>query len=130
MLRLSLSIFFLLINSYAIDIIVPKKTINYKSILSITDLSLKKVATIPKVCKPLTLDNIQRNKYQAKHLLYKGRVICLKDVKIYKKESVVFKFGALEIEKNGKIIFENDEFIRIKRNDGKIEKIYKNGRIE
>lgn len=130
MLRLSLSILFLFVNSYGIDIIVPKKTINYKSLISIKDLSLKKVSSIQKFCKPLTLDDLQKNKYVAKHLLYKGRVICTKDVKVYKKESVVFKFGALEIEKNGKIIFENDEFIRIKRNDGKIEKIYKNGRIE
>ena len=36
----------------------------------------------------------------------------------------------LEIEKKGKIVFENDQFIRIKKDNGKIEKIYKDGRLK
>ena len=35
-----------------------------------------------------------------------------------------------KIEKKGRIIFENNEFIRIKNLDGTIEQIYKDGRLK
>lgn len=131
MLKLSLCfVFFFSTSLFAVDVLVPKRTINYKAIISIKDLSYRKVDRISKVCKPLTLSHLEKNTFQAKHLLLQGRPICTKDVKIYKKESIVFNFGSLEIEKNGKVIYENNEYIKLKRNDGKIEKIYKNGRIE
>lgn len=53
-----------------------------------------------------------------------------KDLDKDKNNSVLFNFGSIQIERPGKIIFENDEYIRIKREDGQVEKIYKDGRIE
>ena len=54
----------------------------------------------------------------------------MKDVKKYENESVIFNFGGVEIEKKGKVIYENDDFIRIKNLDGTIEQIYKDGRTK
>ena len=54
----------------------------------------------------------------------------MKDIKKYSEETVVFNFGGVRIEKKGKIIYENNDFIRIKNLDGTIEQIYKDGRIK
>jgi hypothetical protein len=130
MLRLSFLLIFMFLNANAIDVLVAKKAIHYKSIVDTRDLMLRKVDSVEKYCKPLKLADLNNKKYEALHYIRKSSVICTKDVKPYKKEAVVFKFGALEIEKRGEIIFQNDEYIRIKRSDGKIEKIYKDGRVE
>ena len=63
-------------------------------------------------------------------LINKNTIICEKDVKGLENEGIVFNFGGLKIEKKGKIIFENSEFIRIKNLDGTIEQIYKDGRLK
>ncbi|PHO09998.1 hypothetical protein CPG37_06560 [Malaciobacter canalis] len=130
MLKLSFLLIFMFLNANAIDVLVAKKAIHYKSIVDPSDLMLRKVDSVEKYCKPLKLADLNNKKYEALHYIRKSSVICTKDVKPYKKEAVVFKFGALEIEKRGEIIFQNDEYIRIKRSDGKIEKIYKDGRVE
>jgi hypothetical protein len=54
----------------------------------------------------------------------------MKDVKKSDNESIIFNFGGVKIEKKGKIIYENKDFIRIKNIDGTIEQIYKDGRIK
>lgn len=130
MLRLSVVFLLILANANAVDVLVAKKPIHYKSIIDTKELMLRKVDSTKSYCTPLKLSDLNSNKYEASHYIRKGKIICTKDVKVYKKQSVVFKFGALEIEKNGEIIFQNDEYIRIKRSDGKIEKIYKDGRVE
>lgn len=117
------------INLYAVDVIIAKSKINYKEIISIQKLSKHKVSSIKKFCVPATVNDFQSNKYIATHYIKKGSVICLKDIELYNKNSILFNFGAIEIEKNGKIIFENDKYIRIKKDNGKIEKIYKDGRL-
>ena len=40
---------------------------------------------------------------------------------------MIFNFGNIQIEQNGEIIFQNDKYITIKKNNGKVKKIYKNG---
>ncbi len=131
MLRLK-SLFFIIIfslNSYAIEVIVVKFKINYNEIIVLNKLSSLNVLSVKKYCIPAKLEDFQMNKYIAKHYLRKGAVICMKDIKRYKKNSVIFNFGTIQIEKHGKIIFENNDYIKIKRDDGKIEKIYKDGRL-
>lgn len=130
MLRLSICIALLTINSYALTVVVAKEAFQFEEKLSIKKLRLVNVTRIKKACKPLTLEQIQNNEYSTTHYINRNSIICQKDVKTYSDEGVTFKFGALEIEKKGKIIFENDQFIRIKKADGKIEKIYKDGRLK
>jgi hypothetical protein len=131
MLRLKslLFILFFVVNAYSIDVIVVKSKINYKEIIVLNKLSKANVLSVKKYCIPVTIDNLEENKYIATHYLRKGSILCMKDIKRYKKNSVIFNFGSIQIEKSGKIIFENNEYIKIKRNDGKIEKIYKDGRL-
>lgn len=91
---------------------------------------LKQVNTLSKNCTPLTLQELENAVFTASHYIFKDSILCSNDVIKYEKKSVIFDFGSLEIEHEGKIIYENDQYIRIKKQDGSIEKIYKNGRIE
>jgi len=131
MLRLKCLLFviFFSINLYSIEVIVANSKINYKEIISIKKLSSANVLSVKKFCIPATINDFEKDKYFATHYIRKGAVICLKDIEKYSKNSILFNFGSIQIERDGKLIFENDEYIKIKRNDGKIEKIYKDGRI-
>jgi len=130
MLKLSLFLFLLTTNAFSISVLVSKQSIGFEQVLKASKLRLMSVPELKKACIPLTLKQVQNNKYITTHYINKNSIICQKDVKTYTKQSVVFKFGGLEIEKKGKIVFENDEFIRIKKEDGTIEKIYKDGRLK
>ena len=123
-------LFFFTVNLYSIEVIIAKTKINYKEMISLEKLSKSEVLSVKKYCIPATVKDFETSKFVATHYIRKGSVICLKDIAKYKKNSVVFNFGAIQIEKNGKVIFENNEYIRIKREDGKIEKIYKDGRLQ
>ncbi|WP_128996606.1 hypothetical protein [Candidatus Marinarcus aquaticus] len=118
------------INAWAFDLLIAKNNMDYKAKVSLQDLQVKKVATAYNRCVPLSLEKLNKNTYVTTHYVIKGSVICTKDVEIYKRESVVFDFGGLQIEQEGKLIYENDKYIRIKKNDGQIEKIYKDGRLK
>lgn len=129
-LKLSLLLTLFTLNAFALNVLVSKESINYEEKLKTSDVKMMNIQSLVKACIPLTLKQLNNNEYVTTHYINKNSVICLKDVKIYKKESVVFRFGLLEIEKKGKVIFENDNFIRIKKDDGTIEKIYKDGRLK
>lgn len=129
-LRLSFICFLFSINSFAINVLVTKEPINFEEKLDITKLRMMQVNVIKKSCIPLTLSQVQNNEYITTHYINKNTILCKKDMKIYKNNGVLFNFGLLQIEKKGKIIYENDEFIRIKNLDGTIEKIYKDGRLK
>ena len=77
---------------------------------------------------PIKLSDLKAEEYISSHVINKNSVICEKDVKKRQGESVIFNFGGVVIEKKGKVILENSEFIRIKNLDGTIEQIYKDGR--
>jgi hypothetical protein len=127
------SLFFLILfslNLYSIEVIITADRINYNEVIKLKDIRKSSVTSVKKYCKPLTASNLNTTSYVAKHYMPKGYVICMDDVKEYKKNSVVFNFGSIQIEKEGKVIFENDEYIRIKNRDGKIEKFYKDGRTK
>ena len=129
-LRSLLLLFILFQNLYSIDVLKTKVDINYKEIIDIKKLSSSNVLSVKKFCIPITLSDIKNKKFVAKKFLRKGSVVCTKDIESIEKKSVLFSFGSIEIEQKGKVIFENDEYIKIKRVDGKIEKIFKDGRLQ
>lgn len=131
MLRLKCLFFVIIfsINLYSIDVIVTKSKINYNEIISLEKLSASNILSVKKYCIPATISDFKQDKYIAKHYIKKGSIVCLKDIEKYIKNSILFNFGSIQIERNGKLVFENDEYIKIKRNDGRIEKIYKDGRL-
>ena len=128
---LKLSFVFLLnINLFAISVLVSKESISFEEKLDNTKVAVQNVAEINKSCVPLTLSELQNSDYVTTHHINKNTIICSKDVKKYENESIIFNFGGLKIEKKGKVIYENKDFIRIKNTDGTIEQIYKDGRIK
>ena len=128
---LKLSFVFLLnINLFAISVLVSKESISFEEKLDNTKVAVQNVAEINKSCIPLKLSELQNADYITTHHINKNTIICLKDVKKYENESIIFNFGGLKIEKKGKVIYENKDFIRIKNTDGTIEQIYKDGRIK
>lgn len=129
-LKLSVLVFLLNINLFAVSVLVSKVAINFEEKLDSFKVVAQNVAEINKSCTPLTLSQLQNEEYITTHYINKNTIICIKDVKKYENESVIFNFGGVKIEKKGKVIYENSDFIRIKNIDGTIEQIYKDGRIK
>jgi hypothetical protein len=129
-LKLSLVIFLLNINAFAISVLVSQEAINFEEKLDASKVKLQNVSELNKSCVPLKLSEIQNEEYITTHYINKNTIICTKDVKKYENESIIFNFGGVQIEKKGKVIFENKDFIRIKNIDGTIEQIYKDGRLK
>ena len=129
-LKLSLVIFLLNINAFAISVLVSQVAINFEEKLDVSKVKVQNVGEINKSCIPLKLSEIQNDEYITTHYINKNTIICTKDVKKYENESIIFNFGGVQIEKKGKVIFENKDFIRIKNIDGTIEQIYKDGRLK
>lgn len=129
-LKLSFLCLLLSVNTFAISVLISKESINFEEKLDSSKLRLQNVSEITKTCIPLKLSQVQNEEYITTHYINKNSIICLKDVRKYQDEGIVFNFGGLKIEKKGKIIYENDEFIRIKNLDGTIEQIYKDGRLK
>lgn len=129
-LRLSLIALFFKINLFAVSVLVAKNNIKYEEELNASKVRVQNVATINKNCTPLTLNDLKNDVFVTTHYINKNSIICTKDVKSFTESAIVFDFGGVKIEKKGKIIYENDEFIRFKNLDGTIEQIYKDGRIK
>ena len=129
-----LIIFLFLIDSLFASIeLVPIaiKNINYKQkifkehykLVRYNDLNKKKYNIR---CKEyLKIEELQSNKYRAKHYIRKDKAICKRDLFVSSSNKIKFNFGFLEIEKDGEVIKETSKYIRIKNADGTIEKIYK-----
>lgn len=119
----------ILLCSKEIDVVpLANKTIQYKSKVYSYDVRLIQANKKYKCKKYLNLLDLKKNKYYAVHYIAKDRVLCANDVFIPQTTTIRFKFGNLEIEKEGTIVKETDEYIKIKNFDGTIEKIYKDGR--
>jgi len=129
-LKLSFLSLVLSINLFAISVLVAKEAINFEEKIDSKKVQIKNVSEIGKSCIPLKLSQLQNEEYISTHYINKNTIICIKDVKKYENETVIFNFGGVKIEKRGKIIYENSDFIRIKNLDGSIEQIYKDGRIK
>ncbi len=129
-LRLSFIVFVLNFNLFAATVLVSKSSIAFEEKLDGSKVSVQEISDINKSCIPLTLNDLETEDYITSHHINKNTIICTKDIKKYEAETIVFNFGGLKIEKKGKIIYENKDFIRIKNADGTIEQIYKDGRIK
>ncbi|BAK71476.1 hypothetical protein [Aliarcobacter butzleri] len=129
---LKLSFLSLILNCslFAVTVLVSKTAIKYEEKIDPSNVIVKEVESINKACTPLTLQQLESNQFVTTHYINKNMIICDKDVKSSENEGVVFNFGGVKIEKKGRIIFENNEFIRIKNLDGTIEQIYKDGRLK
>ncbi|NVJ52303.1 MAG: hypothetical protein HWD90_01320 [Campylobacteraceae bacterium] len=133
MLRLSgLFILLAILSSklFAINVIIAKEDIHFNNFITLEMITMGNVQSVKRNCIPATIDDFKAKKVQATHYMKRGYVLCKDDIKEFNQKSVLFDFGAIEIEKNGRIIFENDDYIRIKKSNGDIEKIYKDGRIK
>lgn len=128
--RLSLFLLFLISNLNAIEVIVAKTNIKLNEKISLNKLMVKNVKSIRKKCEVVTLKDFENRVLAASHFINKNSIVCKKDLKDYAKDSVVFDFGNIQIEKNAKIVNENSEFIMIKNANGKKEKIYKDGTVK
>lgn len=129
-LKLSILSLVLSCQVFAVSVLVAKESIKYEEKIDSSKVIIKDETIISKSCNPLTLEKLNSAEFVTAHHINKNRVICEKDVKIADDKTVVFNFGGVRIEKKGKIIFENSEFIRIKNLDGTIEQIYKDGRLK
>ena len=130
MLRLSFFLIFFCTNIMAIPVLVSKQAINFEQKIDPSMFKIKNVSQLNKACIPLKITDVKSNEYITTHYINKNTIVCKKDVKVYEDNSVVFNFGGIEIEKQGKIIYESEDFIRIKKDDGSFEKIYKDGRLK
>jgi hypothetical protein len=129
-LKLSFLVFLLNINLFAISVLISKESINYEEKLDKSKVTIQNINELNKSCVPLKLSDLENAEYITLHHINKNTIICSKDVKKYENESIIFNFGGLKIEKKGKIIYENKDFIRFKNIDGTIEQIYKDGRTK
>jgi len=129
-LRLSCIVLILNFNLFATTVLVSKGSIGFEEKLDNSKVVVQNVTDINKSCIPLTLSDLEKEEYITSHYINKNTIICLKDVKKHEEETIVFNFGGLKIEKKGKIVYENKDYIRIKNADGTIEQIYKDGRIK
>lgn len=131
MLKLKLLFFsFFTINLFAIEVVITTSNIDFHEIIDSSKLSISEVNEVKKYCTPLKISDFKSNNLVAKRYLKEGTILCTKDIEESSKNKVLFNFGAIEVESPGEIIYENDEFIKIKKLDGKIEKIYKDGRVQ
>ena len=118
----------------SVQVVKASKTIKYKDLIDSKKVFLDRVdeSKIKRFCKHVTKKDIINNTYYAKKHMKKGYILCLKD--LYKinsntQEKVIFNFGSIEIEKSAKLIRETKDYVKIKNQNGKIEKIYKDGSL-
>lgn len=128
-LKLSFS-FLLALNSLAVTVVVSQEPIKFEEKIDASMLKVKDVPSLAKNCKPISLTQIESDEYLSSHYINKNTIICERDIKKNGDNAIIFNFGGVRIEKKGKIIFENNDFIRFKNLDGTIEQIYKDGRIK
>ena len=133
--NICLKLFFLLISfgflygNNTLNLVpIANKNIDYKEQIFSYNVRLVQENKNFKCKEYLDIVTLKQNKYFAKHYIAKNRAICANNVFVPEKNTVRFKFGNLEIEKDGEVIRETDDYIRIKNLDGTIDKIYKDGR--
>lgn len=107
---------------------MSKNSIKYKEKIYSHDIYFIEASQKYNCKEYLVPSLLKQNLYHAKRHIQKNKPICEKDA-VYKKKNIVrFRFGSLIIEKEGELLKETDEYIKIKNSDGKITKIYKDGK--
>jgi choline kinase len=121
--------FFTISYVYGVQLVpMSKKNIKYKEKIYSQDVYFIEASEKYNCKEYLVPSLLKQNLYHAKRYILKNKPICQKDA-LYKKKNVVrFRFGNLIIEKEGELYKETDEYIKIKNSDGKITKIYKDGK--
>ncbi|MEA3316101.1 MAG: hypothetical protein U9Q30_09615 [Campylobacterota bacterium] len=126
----------LISSSFSIDtqlVPVSIKSINYKEEVNSSKYILVEVNDTNKLiynirCKDYAdINKLKSNKYRAKHYIKKNKVICKKSLYTIANNKINFDFGSFEIESFGKVIQETNQYVKIRKPNGKIEKIYKDG---
>jgi hypothetical protein len=102
--------------------------IPYNSAITPSNIVLTQIEKLPSNCRQVTIDELKKDEYFTNKYLQKDKIICHSDLRKKSNNKIIFNFGSIQIETTGKILYENDEYIRIKKENGKIEKIYKDGR--
>ena len=106
--------------------LISTKGIKFKQKLEYGDLQLQYIDK--KIhCTMFDKQKLLDNPYQAIRYIPKGKPICEKDVKLTVDHKVRVDFGNIVIEKNGEYIGETKDYVKIKKNDGTVERINKNG---
>ena len=113
--------------SASVLVVKALKNIQYKDKIEPSIVYLDYTNKLKTTCIPVTKKEILKFKYKAKQFLKKDRIICKKDVYIAQQNRIIFKFGSIEIEKNGKVLNDTNKYVRFIDENGKIEKIYKDG---
>ncbi|QOG12010.1 hypothetical protein [Arcobacter sp. FWKO B] len=112
------------------NIAVAKKNISFKDFLTTENIDIAHIDTkdIPRTCVPFEVEKLNTHQYTASKYIRSGSIICEKDASLYESKEVLFNFGSIEIKTDGEIVNENDDFITIKKHDGSIHRIFKDGR--
>jgi flagella basal body P-ring formation protein FlgA len=120
-------VFLLMANFLNADMaLVSVKDIKYKQLLDYGDL--KKTYIDKKIrCQIFDKNELLDKEYRAKRYILKGTAICYKDVEVAKRDKIKFDFGNIVIERDGKVIGETKQYIKVKNSDGSVDRIYKNG---
>ncbi|MDY0365555.1 MAG: hypothetical protein RBQ81_06835 [Arcobacteraceae bacterium] len=115
---------------YGVKVGFAKQNIGYKEIVTKEHFIIKEINStqIPRNCEVFDLNLLDKREYFASKYIKEGSMICTKDLKEYEKKEIIFNFGALEIRTDGEVIHETDEYITIKKHDGSVQKIFKDGR--
>ncbi len=123
---------FVIISTLYLDasilVIKASEHIKYKAKITPDKVRLEYVDNVKRSCIPVTKKEIISNEYRSKLIMKKGRIICKKDVYVADKNRIIFDFGGIEIEKDGKVIRETKDYIKIRKANGKFETIRKDGR--
>lgn len=124
---------FIIINSlFGQSILVPisNKVIDWKEKITRDDVILIEANKKYSCKKYIDMMLLKQKQYRAKHYIHKNKPICLKDVYLNQTKKIKFNFGSLEIEKEGELLKQTDEYIKIRNSEGVIEKIYKDGSVK
>ncbi|MBD3841570.1 MAG: hypothetical protein IE909_06735 [Campylobacterales bacterium] len=109
-------------------VVVSSKSINWKGSVTTSNTKVM-MANSDYNCKEyIDFKNLDNLNLRAKHYILPNRAICVDDVYTQSNNKIKFSFGSVEIEKDGELIKETDEYIKFRNPNGSIEKIYKDGR--
>ena len=119
-------LFLVFFNLYSSEILISKRNINYKDVINSEYLELVNISNDIR-CTTFDKNLLKKHKYQAKRYIYKGKAICYKDLQKVQINKIKYDFGNIEIQRDGKVVGENKDYVKIKNYDGTVIKIYKNG---
>ncbi len=119
----------LLCSVYGKEILISTKDIPYHQILDYNNLINIKSDKNTR-CTMFDKQKLLKGTYQSKRYIIKGYPICNKDVQRTIKSKIRYDFGNIIIERDGKIIGQTKQYVKVKNSDGTVEKIYKNGRLK